>query len=170
VGIIFMGTPYQGTKHKFFGADVHAANANNTVAKHLTTDSEMLQRQFEQYLPISKMYPTHYVYEKLGAPMSGFALEKNEKKEKQIVRCRLNIRLLIFYDLLLQHVDVENSGLRKDYENLVKFSSEQDKDYKIVRRLMAHMMNKALEKPTLVGRGGSSVEWLGPYRQPYRHQ
>ncbi|KAF8526907.1 hypothetical protein BU17DRAFT_40060, partial [Hysterangium stoloniferum] len=78
-GIIFIGTPNEGTKHIHLGADVNSfrtSKINNKVAQHLESNSEMLQRQIVQYLPISRKFKTYYLFEMLGTPISGCAQEQ----------------------------------------------------------------------------------------------
>ncbi|KAF8526906.1 hypothetical protein BU17DRAFT_61884 [Hysterangium stoloniferum] len=120
-GIIFIGTPNEGTKHIHLGADVNSfrtSKINNKVAQHLESNSEMLQRQIAQYLPISRKFKTYYLHELLGTPISGCA------KDQEIVTKDSAV--------LQGAADAKAIGLHKTHEYLGKFESKEDDDYRTV--------------------------------------
>ncbi|KAF8526899.1 hypothetical protein BU17DRAFT_39960, partial [Hysterangium stoloniferum] len=67
-GIIFLGTPHQGTLNTYLRAVLNNAKKNDIVTRHLHEHSEWLQRQLTQYQSISATgrITTTYVYENYG--------------------------------------------------------------------------------------------------------
>jgi hypothetical protein len=68
-----MATPHQGANGVQFGklmtnvASVFSS-ANDRLVKHLERDSEWLQQQLGQYLPISGDFVTKFAYEEYKTP------------------------------------------------------------------------------------------------------
>jgi hypothetical protein len=72
-GILFMGTPHQGSNGVQLGrvlanvASVVMA-ADDRLLKHLERDSEWLQQQLGQYASISNDFVTKYAFEEYATP------------------------------------------------------------------------------------------------------
>ena len=67
-GILFLGTPHRGS----YGANMHTLLLNiwslarptkTDIVQDLRSDSEALERQLDQYLPISTQFDTKFFYE-----------------------------------------------------------------------------------------------------------
>jgi hypothetical protein len=67
-GILFLGTPHQGTDSATLGITLHrifsiVMPTNTRLLKNLERDSEQVLQQLEQYLPISSNFETVFFYE-----------------------------------------------------------------------------------------------------------
>ena len=75
-GIIFLGTPHQGTESVdlalvFLQIQSIYANTNNRVMKHLTRDSEALQALVSRYAAISGHFDTKFFFEEFPTRLPG---------------------------------------------------------------------------------------------------
>jgi len=149
LGIIFLGTPNQGTKIMYLGADVksiRSSNIDDTLVKHLRRNSEMLQRQIAQYLPINRKFKTYYLYETLGTRISGLARERRETIISKVSA------------VLPGDVNVEAVGLHKTHRNLGKFESREEDDYRTVIGSLNGIIKQSKLEPTLVYTPRQSVD------------
>lgn len=67
-GILFLGTPHQGSDGASLATlllNVQSIfrQTNNAIVKQIRKDSDALQRQLSQYLPISANFETKFFYE-----------------------------------------------------------------------------------------------------------
>ena len=67
-GLIFLGTPHQGTKHVKLASlilDIQSiySETNHTILQDLRSHSRALQQQLDQYTSISHKYETKFCYE-----------------------------------------------------------------------------------------------------------
>ena len=75
-GILFMGTPHQGSEGATWGilarniASIFM-NTNKGMLEHLTRNSEWLEYQQAQFVPISNQFETIYFYETHPTPLPG---------------------------------------------------------------------------------------------------
>lgn len=74
-GIIFMGTPHQGSSAASMGqAFVNIASifspTNSRVIRNLQRDSELLQQQLQQFNVISQEFVTKFAYEEYSTPVA----------------------------------------------------------------------------------------------------
>jgi hypothetical protein len=74
-GILFLGTPHQGSSEAHLGrllANIASlfVPATDGILKHLERDSEWLQQQLSQYAPISSEFVTKFAYEEYKTPTS----------------------------------------------------------------------------------------------------
>ena len=75
-GILFMGTPHQGSEGVTWGilarnlASIFA-NTNREILEHLAKNSEWLEYQQALFLPISNEFETIYFYEAYPTPLPG---------------------------------------------------------------------------------------------------
>ena len=74
-GILFMGTPHQGSSGVRLGElMLNVASmfmtANKRIVQHLERDSEWLQQQLAQYAPISGDFITKFAFEIYPTPIA----------------------------------------------------------------------------------------------------
>ena len=67
-GLIFLGTPHQGTKHVKLASlilDIQSiySETNHTILQDLRSHSRAFQQQLDQYTSISHKYETKFCYE-----------------------------------------------------------------------------------------------------------
>ena len=75
-GILFMGTPHQGSEGVTWGILARNlvsifANTNKEILGHLAKNSEWLEYQQALFLPISNQFKTIYFYETYPTPLLG---------------------------------------------------------------------------------------------------
>ncbi|KAH3938470.1 hypothetical protein HBH53_256910 [Parastagonospora nodorum] len=123
-GILFMGTPHQGSSGVALGKlMVNVASvfmvADDRLLQHLERDSEWLQQQLGQYGPISSDFVTKYAFEEYAT---------------QTVLGRVG------GNLVPGAADSEPIAIHADHTNMVKFESSTNPGYRTVSghlRLMA---------------------------------
>ncbi|KAF8526902.1 hypothetical protein BU17DRAFT_82344 [Hysterangium stoloniferum] len=118
IGIIYLGTPHQGTPYNYLDTVLNESGRNDKLAKHLTEHSEWLQRQLTYDLPIlaGKKITIKYFYEKRGTiATEGGRLSPLVDKDAAIV----------------PGVNTEEIGLERNHAMLAKFEW-RDKDYYLI--------------------------------------
>ncbi|KAF8526926.1 hypothetical protein BU17DRAFT_82378 [Hysterangium stoloniferum] len=119
IGIIYLGTPHQGTPHNYLDIVLNESGRNDKLAKHLTENSEWLQRQLTQDLPIlaGRKITIKYFYENRGTiATGGKRLSPLVDKASAIVAGAVN---------------TEQIGLERNHAMLTKFES-RDEDYYLI--------------------------------------
>ncbi|KAF8523265.1 hypothetical protein BU17DRAFT_85937 [Hysterangium stoloniferum] len=119
-GIIYLGTPHQGTPYNYLDIALNESGRNDKLVKHLTVNSEWLQRQLAYDLPIlaQKEISITYVYEGLGT------------YGKEVVGKHSAV--------LPGVVDVHPIGLPRSHEMLTKFESKEG-DYEVISGTLKKM-------------------------------
>ena len=87
-GIIFLGTPHQGTQSAEFGRillNIQAITGPDPVSdvlvKHLSRDSELLERQLSQFTSVSKDFDIKFGFEAYPTYLGFTELVSFEKRE-----------------------------------------------------------------------------------------
>jgi alpha-beta hydrolase superfamily lysophospholipase len=135
-GIIFMGTPHQGGNGVQLGqllvnvASVFVA-ADDHILKHLKRDSEWLQQQLGQYVPISNDFVTKYAYEEYETPTA------------------LGHRIMVVpraSAVVPGHANAESIVIPKDHINMAKFISKEDSGYEKISEYLQIMVADASDQ------------------------
>jgi hypothetical protein len=134
---MFMGTPHQGGEGVAWGKRlVNVASifvkTNDKLLNILERDSEALQQQLGQYAPISSDFETKFAFETKPTPLAlGQAIIVVPKSSAVVPG----------------QVDAEPIAIMDNHINMVKFSSENNSEY---RRVAAHLMLMAEIAPTKI--------------------
>ncbi|KAL9131006.1 MAG: hypothetical protein Q9217_000948 [Psora testacea] len=129
-GIMFMGTPHQGSSSAQIGellvnvASVFVA-ADDRLIKHLEESSEWLQQQLQQYGPISGEFVTKFAYEEYKTPtVMGHSILVVQR----------------YSAVVPGTADAKPIAIHADHVNMVKFLSKENDGYRTVSghlRIMA---------------------------------
>ncbi|KAF2228898.1 hypothetical protein EV356DRAFT_456844 [Viridothelium virens] len=121
-GIIFMGTPHQGSDGVQFGkllmniASVFVA-VDDCIDKYLERDSEWLQQQLSQYGLISRDFTTKFAFEEFLTPTKLGPLIIVVPRASAVVPGAAH---------------TETIAMHADHINMVKFASKEDIGYRTV--------------------------------------
>ncbi|KAJ5216450.1 uncharacterized protein N7498_002857 [Penicillium cinerascens] len=134
-GIMFMGTPHQGVNGVKAGRLVlNMASlfmpTNKKIIETLQRGSEWLEMQNEQYLPISKLFVTHFAYEEYETKIPGGA--------KTMIVPR-------FSAVIPGMTNAERIVIHADHREMVRFESKSDDGYRAVSTRIFRMTEKASE-------------------------
>ena len=152
-GIIFLGTPHQGTQSAEFGhilLNIQAITrpVNDALLKHLSRNSEALEQQLSQFVSISKDFVIKFAFETYSTYLAGgfknlvsFFFKKNESQ------------LLEFGQIVTRAsavvpgtVDAEAISINKNHVNMSKFPSTKDEDFKTISKHLSIMAKAAPHK------------------------
>ena len=159
-GILFMGTPHQGSEGDTWEPLVQNmasifANINSKILKHLAKNSEWLEYQQKLFLPISNQFETVYFYETYPTPLpAGGALLVCSSKDI-FPRILLGYELTILLQVVPKHsacipgaAGAATIAISSDHTNMVKFKSAEDDGFKKVSGELIIMLRKA---PQMIG-------------------
>ncbi|KAF8525528.1 hypothetical protein BU17DRAFT_83773 [Hysterangium stoloniferum] len=126
-GILYIGTPHQGTNAIQRFVDIYSiyGQVNQALTKDLVAHSEMLQDQISDYNSISGNYPTKFYYESYETKLKGGDTLLLVPKWSAVVPGAVN---------------VEPIALGSDHVNLIRFPDKDDEDYKTVMRAILFMI------------------------------
>ncbi|KAI2623161.1 hypothetical protein GGR54DRAFT_629751 [Hypoxylon sp. NC1633] len=134
-GILFMGTPHQGSDSVPLGrslmniASIFVAT-NDRILQHLGRDSEWLQQQLDQYAPIGGEFVTKFAYEIFETPtLLGHKILVVPKASAVVPG----------------QADAEAIGIHSDHTHMIKFSSKDDGGYRKVSENLQIMARGAGE-------------------------
>ncbi|KAF8510459.1 hypothetical protein BU17DRAFT_98072 [Hysterangium stoloniferum] len=134
-GILFLGTPHQGTTamtnpaNQLLKLASPSSKNNNILLKHLTSNSEWLQQQLSFYNPISANFRTTFFYETLPTILPD--------KSFQIIVPK-------FSAVIPGAVDMEVVGMSKDHNGMTKLPSQRDDDFIVILSTIQNMIKNAL--------------------------
>ncbi|KAF8519811.1 hypothetical protein BU17DRAFT_89674 [Hysterangium stoloniferum] len=134
-GILFFGTPHQGTlaisnpANELLKLASLSSRTNNVLLKHLISNSEWLQQQLSSYNPISADFCTTFFYETVQTVLPD--------KSSQIIVPR-------FSAVIPGAVDMEGVGMSKDHNGMTKFASQSDEDFIFISTTIQNIIKKAL--------------------------
>jgi hypothetical protein len=136
-GIIFMGTPHQGSDSSAWGmrlVDVEFIfiHTNDSLLKNLGKDSEMLQNVLAYYAGISSDFVTKFAYETYATPLATGKAVLVVPKSSAVVPGA---------------VDAEAIAIMDNHLNMVKFLSEDDSGFK---KIAGHLMLMAEDASTKI--------------------
>ncbi|KAH0558618.1 hypothetical protein GP486_004729 [Trichoglossum hirsutum] len=135
-GIMFMGTPHQGGEGVAWGRRLVSVasifvKTNNNLLNVLERDSEALLQQLDQYAPISGDFETKFAFETKATPLAlGNAIIVVPKASA----------------VLPGQLDAEPIAIMEDHINMVKFSSQNNTEFKRVAGHLKLMAEKAPAK------------------------
>ncbi|EXJ79626.1 hypothetical protein A1O3_07905 [Capronia epimyces CBS 606.96] len=131
-GIIFMGTPHQGSAAVRRGGFLLSLssiyfNTNQRFLKHLEAKSEWLENNMVQFTNISNKFQTIFCYE-------AFPVEKAGSKIH-----------VVTYDsaVVSGQRGVETRQIMKNHITMTKFDDEHDNDYQAVLQMLKEMVQAA---------------------------
>jgi hypothetical protein len=132
-GILFLGTPHQGSDGASLATlllNVQSIfrQTNNAIVKQIRKDSDALQRQLSQYLPISANFETKFFYETYRTTLVDGIKLLIVPKSSAIVPGAMN---------------VEPIPINKDHVNIAKFASANDEDFKTISSHLSLMVGAA---------------------------
>ena len=148
-GIVFMGTPHQGTDitlgNLILGIASVVIKTNPNLVENLKRDSELLGDQSRSYLGISDDFATIYCYETKPIPPFrepvGFFCPS-----AYIVRADM-LKVVPYASTVVKGVrNAPAIGIQKDHKQMVKFSSNNTKDYQDVSLSVKQMVAEASDK------------------------
>ncbi|KAI1822903.1 hypothetical protein F4861DRAFT_540518 [Xylaria intraflava] len=118
-GVIYMGTPHQGSNGVRLGCSLVNITsiftaADDRLLKHLERDSEWLQQQLQQYNSISNEFVTKFAYETCETPMISGHKTLVVQRESAVVP---------------GHADAEPIAINTDHIKMVKISKSTDMVY-----------------------------------------
>ncbi|KAF8530182.1 hypothetical protein BU17DRAFT_78785 [Hysterangium stoloniferum] len=127
-GIVFFGTPHQGTDivPKFVSL---CSRPNNILLKHLSAHSELLQQQIADFNAITAHFHMTFFYETLPTTLPGHISTIIVPKASAVLPGAVNI---------------EPISMHKDHTGMSKFQSVNDDDYKSVLCTVQDMVKNAL--------------------------
>jgi hypothetical protein len=134
---MFMGTPHQGGEgvawgKRLVGVASIFVKTNDNLLNVLERDSEALQQQLGQYAPISGDFETKFAFETKAMPLAlGNAIIVVPKASA----------------VLPGQLDAEPIAIMEDHINMVKFSSQNNNEF---RRVAGHLMLMAEKAPAKV--------------------
>ncbi|KAF8528440.1 hypothetical protein BU17DRAFT_61112 [Hysterangium stoloniferum] len=141
-GILFLGTPHQGTlaitnpANELLNLASLSSRTNNVLLKHLIFNSEWLQQQLSSYNPISADFCTKFFYETLLTVLpdqsSQICLSKIVPKLSAVIPGAVNMEMI---------------GMSKDHNGMTKFASQNDDDFIFISATIQDMTKKA---PSLI--------------------
>ncbi|KAF8523906.1 hypothetical protein BU17DRAFT_85349 [Hysterangium stoloniferum] len=126
-GIIFLGTPHQGTDIVSKLVSL-CSQPNNILLKHLTAHSELLQQQISDFNPITARFDMKFFYETLSTTLPRHMSAIIVPRESAILPGAVNI---------------EPISMHKDHTGMSKFQSVDDGDYESVLYIVQDMVKKA---------------------------
>ncbi|KAK4451012.1 hypothetical protein QBC34DRAFT_459505 [Podospora aff. communis PSN243] len=135
-GIIFMGTPHQGSNAADLGSFlVNVASmfvpTNDRILKHLKRDSEWLQQQLGQFGPISRDFVTKFEYESYETPTRGPSISI-VPRSSAVVPGQANAEVF---------------SLNADHNGMVKYRSSNDGNYTTI---LEHLQIMAKDAPEVI--------------------
>jgi len=134
-GILFLGTPHQGTTMMTNPADQLlkleslSTRTNNILLKHLASNSEWLQQLLSDYNAINAKFCTKCFYEILPTVFPDQSSQIIVPKSSAVI---------------LGAVDVEVVGMNKDRNGMTKFRSQSDDDFIFMSFAIQNMIKNAL--------------------------
>jgi len=134
-GILFIGTPHQGTDSVTVAqhlAEICSINTrlNRALRRDLVTYSEMLQDQVSAYTAISGRYTTKFFYEAYGTRLPDGSTPVIVPKYSAVVPGMVNAEVVVLY---------------KDHSGMVKFKSPTDCDFGTVSTTIKLMVREIAE-------------------------
>ena len=147
-GIIFLGTPHQGTQFASILLNIQAITrpVNDALVKHLSRNSEALEQQLSQFMSISKDFVIKFGFETYPTNIRGFRdlvsfLKKGE------------CRLIVFEQIVSRAsaivpgtVDAEAISINKNHVDMSKFPSAKDEDFRTISKHLSIMLKAAPHK------------------------
>ncbi|KAF8526828.1 hypothetical protein BU17DRAFT_82243 [Hysterangium stoloniferum] len=133
-GILFLGTPHQGTPaitnpaNELLKLASLSSRTNNVLLKHLISNSEWLQQQLSSYNAISGNFCTKFFYETLPTVLPD--------KSSQIIVSKVSAAIP-------GAVDMEVIGMSKDHNGMIKFASPSDDDFIFILATIQDLGKKA---------------------------
>ena len=157
-GILFMGTPHQGSSGVTWGilaknlASIFT-NTNNEILEHLEMNSEWLEHQQTLFLPISNQFDTIYFYETYPTPLPGGGALHVCSSKDIFSRILLGYELTVFFQIVPKHTasisgaaGAARIAISSDHIDLVKFKSVEDDGFRKVYGELSIMLKKAPQK------------------------
>ncbi|KAF8526903.1 hypothetical protein BU17DRAFT_61881 [Hysterangium stoloniferum] len=128
-GILYIGTPHQGTKAAQRLVEIYSIHAkvSQALTKDLVEQSEMLQDQIADYNPISGNYRTKFYYESYATKLANGRTLLLVPRHSAVVPGAVN---------------VEPIALMKDHVDLIRFTDKEDDDYKSIMRAISSMIGE----------------------------
>ncbi|KAF8530241.1 hypothetical protein BU17DRAFT_60003 [Hysterangium stoloniferum] len=125
-GIVFLGTPHQGTDivPKLVSL---CRRPNNILLRHLTAHSELLQEQISDFNALTAHFHIKFFYETLATTLPGHTLTIVPRSSAVVPGA----------------VNMEPIGMHKDHNGMAKFESVNDDDFISVLSAMQDMVKKA---------------------------
>ncbi|KAF8522704.1 hypothetical protein BU17DRAFT_44398 [Hysterangium stoloniferum] len=126
-GILFLGTPHQGTDIvlKFISL---CCRPNNILLKHLISHSELLQDQNSDFNPIAADFQMKFFYENFPTLLTDGTFKIIVPRSSAVVPGIAN---------------VESIGMYKNHAGMAKFNSIHDNDFKCIPLIVQNMIQKA---------------------------
>ena len=159
-GILFMGTPHQGSDGFTWGilarnlASIFV-NTKKEILDHLAKNSEWLEYQQTQYLPISNKFETIFFYETYPTPLpgGGTLLVCSPEVLAPGTWILSGYELTISLQVVPKHsacipgaMDAAKVAIDSDHTNMVKFKSAEDDGFRRVSGELSMMLKKAPQK------------------------
>ncbi|KAF8511157.1 hypothetical protein BU17DRAFT_69772 [Hysterangium stoloniferum] len=148
-GILFLGTPHQGTPaitnpaNELLKLASLSSRTNNVLLKHLISNSEWLQQQLSSYNAISGDFCTKFFYETLPTVLPN--------NSSQIIVPKLSVAIP-------GAVDMEVIGMSKNHNGMIKFASPSDDDFIFILATIQDLIKKA---PSPIQLRWSKFEYAG---------
>jgi len=136
-GILFLGTPHQGSDHVRRAVQtlriVSLAKVKKTnikLMRHLRPNSEMLQMMQSQFNPIARDFVIKSAYEHYPTPLIWGMRSLIVPRDSAVMQGA---------------VDAEEIGISADHTNIAKFSSENNDDFQVICNILQKMVTNAPE-------------------------
>lgn len=138
-GIIFMGTPHQGSESATWGMRLVGVasifvHTNDSLLKNLAKDSEILENVLAYYAGISSDFVTKFAYETYPTPLAMGKAALIVPKSSAVIPGA---------------VDAEAIAIMDNHLNMVKYLSEDDSGF---RKIAGHLTLMAEDASTKISR------------------
>ena len=151
-GIIFLGTPHQGTKNAELASillNIQAITSpvNDALVKHLSRNSEALEQQLSQFVSISNDFVIKFGFETYPTYLGGVfrdLVSPKKKGESQFIEFGQIVTRASA--VVPGTVDAEAISINKNHVGMSKFSSAEDEDFKTISKHLSIMAKAAPHK------------------------
>ncbi|KAF8499908.1 hypothetical protein BU17DRAFT_59133, partial [Hysterangium stoloniferum] len=140
-GILFLGTPHQGTTavtnpaNQLLKLASLSSPTNNVLLKHLLSNSDWLEQQSSSYNAICGNFQTKFFHETLPTVVLD--------KSSQIIVPK--------FSAVISGANMEVVGMSKDHSGMTKFASQRDDDFIFISTTIQDMMKKVHLQSNSVG-------------------